>query len=82
MACTFTLKIITFFVVLFIYFLFVSGKSEKKNKEDPEADKWKKKDIRDYTEADIERLYDQWEVKFLIKGQEALCNMYSEDILR
>ena len=24
--------------------------------------KWKKKDVRDYTDADIERLFEQWEV--------------------
>ncbi|XP_061185415.1 LDLR chaperone boca-like [Saccostrea echinata] len=26
-----------------------------------ESEKWKKKDIRDYSEADLERLFDQWE---------------------
>jgi len=26
------------------------------------SEKWKKKDIRDYTDADVERLYEQWEV--------------------
>merc|ERR1712038_1295107 len=26
-----------------------------------DADKWKKKDIRDYNDADMERLFDQWE---------------------
>ncbi|CAD5122435.1 DgyrCDS10859 [Dimorphilus gyrociliatus] len=26
-----------------------------------EDEKWKKKDVRDYTDADLERLYDQWE---------------------
>ena len=25
-------------------------------------EKWKKKDVRDYTDADLERLLDQWEV--------------------
>ncbi|XP_013398508.1 LDLR chaperone boca isoform X1 [Lingula anatina] len=34
-----------------------SGESKKGTKDE----KWKKKDIRDYTEADLERLYDQWE---------------------
>jgi len=29
---------------------------------DGASEKWKKKDIRDYTDADVERLYEQWEV--------------------
>lgn len=33
----------------------------KKFKED-EKPAWAKKDIRDYTDADLERLLDQWEV--------------------
>ena len=34
-----------------------SDKSGKK-----EEEKWKKKDVRDYDDGDVERLYDQWEV--------------------
>lgn len=34
----------------------------KEDDEKPE-EKWKKKDLTDYTDADIERLYDQWEVR-------------------
>lgn len=33
----------------------------KKYEGDDKPD-WAKKNIRDYTDADIERLYDQWEV--------------------
>ena len=34
-----------------------------KSKKDESADeKWKKKDVTDYTDADLERLYEQWEV--------------------
>ena len=33
-----------------------------------EAEKWKKKDVRDYTDADIERLYEQWEVNNPVHG--------------
>ena len=31
------------------------------DEKEKEKNKWAKKDIRDYTDADIERLYDQWE---------------------
>lgn len=37
----------------------------KKSKDD-EKPKWAKKDIRDYNDADMERLLDQWEVKHII----------------
>ena len=30
--------------------------------EDETREKWKKKDVRDYTDADLERLFEQWEV--------------------
>jgi len=43
-------------ISLFLILLIKSGKSEDA------GDKWKKKDIRDYTDADVERLYEQWEV--------------------
>ncbi|XP_025080642.1 LRP chaperone MESD-like [Pomacea canaliculata] len=33
-------------------------KDDLKEKRD---EKWKKKDVRDYSDADVERLYDQWE---------------------
>lgn len=36
--------------------------SAKKFKDDSKPD-WAKKDIRDFTDADMERLLDQWEVK-------------------
>lgn len=35
----------------------------KKSKEKPE---WAKKDIRDFSDADMERLLDQWEVSYQI----------------
>lgn len=31
-----------------------------------EKPSWAKKDIRDYSDADMERLLDQWEVSFVI----------------
>ena len=45
-----------FFVILLII-TFVNG--GKKSKEKPA---WAKKDIRDYNDADLERLLDQWDV--------------------
>lgn len=45
-------------VVLFALLIIVSAK--KFEEEDKPA--WAKKDIRDYSEADLERLLDQWEV--------------------
>lgn len=44
--------------------LFISEASLKRPKEKPE---WAKKDIRDYSDADMERLLDQWEVHDEIK---------------
>lgn len=49
-----------FLVVLFL--LNVSLICAKKPKEKPD---WAKKDIRDYSDADMERLLDQWEVCFV-----------------
>ena len=39
--------------------------AEKKSKQDDDeegANSWKRKDIRDYSDADMERLLEQWEV--------------------
>lgn len=49
----------TFQKLLFL-FLFIQNVVSKKF--DGEKPAWAKKDIRDYNEADLERLYDQWEV--------------------
>ena len=48
------------FVILTICTL-INVQNCKKFKED-EKPQWAKKDIRDYSEADLERLLDQWEV--------------------
>lgn len=54
-------KNLLFVSLLFFGFVTVlSKKSDDKNK--PE---WAKKDIRDYNDADLERLLDQWEVSFM-----------------
>jgi hypothetical protein len=47
--------IITSIIILLMILLIESKKSDDKKPE------WAKKDIRDYNDADIERLYDQWE---------------------
>lgn len=48
-------------LLLLITLLLITTTSSKKyaDKDKPE---WAKKDIRDYTDADMERLLDQWEV--------------------
>lgn len=43
---------------LFFGIILISAKKAKDN----EKPDWAKKDIRDYTDADMERLLDQWEV--------------------
>lgn len=51
-------------VVLLVTFLsttYCGDTSEEE--EDGPAQKWKKKDVRDYNDADLERLFDQWEVR-------------------
>ncbi len=45
--------------------LLISVKCANSAEEKPD-EKWKKKDIRDYTDADLERLLDQWEVTCLL----------------
>lgn len=53
----------TFYVVITFLALITSALAKKASKENkPE---WAKKDIRDYSEADLERLLDQWEVSWL-----------------
>lgn len=55
---TWTLKWILLFIA-FNSLLIVSGGKKSKTDEKPA---WAKKDIRDYSEADLERLLDQWDV--------------------
>ena len=45
-------------LVVFVLTTLCSSIDAKKTKDKPE---WAKKDIRDYSDADLERLYDQWE---------------------
>ena len=49
-------------VCVSVVYCSVDGKDNK-----VDSEKWKKKDVRDYTDADLEKLLDQWEVLFNIK---------------
>lgn len=53
-------KSIIFFLCCVISICFAA--KEKKERETKPEEKWKKKDVTDYSEADLERLYEQWEV--------------------
>lgn len=50
-------------VFILVCLLITSQCAKGKDKGD---EKWKKKDVRDYSDADLERLFDQWEVCSLI----------------
>lgn len=52
-----------YFTLSIFVLLFISVYAKKFN-EDDKPD-WAKKDIRDFSEADMERLLDQWEVSKL-----------------
>lgn len=52
-------------VFLLLNLLVLLAVVECKKFDDKEKPKWAKKDIRDYNEADLERLLNQWEVKLL-----------------
>lgn len=52
-------------------------KDDLKEKRD---EKWKKKDVRDYSDADVERLYDQWEVS-VCQSEKAKACTFSDPIL-
>lgn len=53
-------------------------KDDLKEKRD---EKWKKKDVRDYSDADVERLYDQWEVS-VSQSEKAKACTFSDPILQ
>ena len=56
----FDFKTTTLAFILFLLLGLVPSEGSDKN--DNPDEKWKKKDPRDYTDADLERLLDQWEV--------------------
>lgn len=47
-----------FYVVILLFY-----GTDCKKYDDANKPSWAKKDIRDYSEADMERLFDQWEVR-------------------
>ena len=50
-------------LLIFLFSPYINCTKEKADeKKEPSDDKWKKKDIRDYSEADLEKLLEQWEV--------------------
>ena len=51
-----------FLICYYLTHLCLAGK-DSKNKETKPEEKWKKKDVTDYSDADVERLFDQWEVQ-------------------
>lgn len=54
--------ILFFLLLIFIGVCSATKNKKKDDKKSDDSEKWKKKDIRDYNDADIERLYEQWEV--------------------
>ena len=60
-------KSVLFFYIAICIICLCHSKSKDESKSDNDGEKWKKKDIRDYSEADMERLLEQWEVsKYLL----------------
>lgn len=53
-------RINIYLALLFFTYLFVEMSCKKSNPDEKPA--WAKKDIRDFSDADMERLLDQWEV--------------------
>lgn len=49
-------------LLLWLCFLGIFLVSNGKKSDDKNKPNWAKKDIRDYSDADLERLLDQWEV--------------------
>lgn len=49
-------------LLLWLCFFGIILISNGKKSDDSNKPKWAKKDIRDYNDADLERLLDQWEV--------------------
>lgn len=68
-------------VVVLVCLILTSYCAKEKSKEN---EQWKKKNIRDYSEADLERLYDQWEVCIEINtvaDPVLVYNIYTNSVL-
>lgn len=50
-------------VYIFVLFIVTTTTVTSKRFKENEKPDWARKDIRDFTDADMERLLDQWEVK-------------------
>lgn len=55
-----------YFIYLFVGIFVIGIANGGKKSKDGEKPSWAKKDIRDYNEADLERLLDQWDVSLLL----------------
>lgn len=53
------------YLILILVFVLISVNCKKFT--DENKPEWAKKDIRDFNDADMERLLDQWEVSFLME---------------
>lgn len=60
------LSLETQLVIIFLSVCHLGLVSCKKFKEGEEKPKWAKKDLSFYNDADLERLFDQWEVSFWV----------------
>ncbi|XP_041460387.1 LDLR chaperone boca-like [Lytechinus variegatus] len=48
-------------LVLLVIIISTTHGGNAEDEEDKPSEKWKKKDVRDYNDADVERLFEQWE---------------------
>lgn len=55
-------KSLKYVMILLVLSVLLLSEGKKEKDDISEAEKWKRKDVRDYSEADMERLFDQWEV--------------------
>ena len=63
MATSYRMKVLQHMLLLSFVFMLLITNIRGGNKDDNEVkEKFKKKNIADYTDVDLERLYDQWEV--------------------
>ena len=59
-------RLSTWVIFLLLLFIAASLAAKRDEKKDDTSEKWKKKDIRDYSDADMERLFEQWEVMLFL----------------
>ena len=59
------------FILVWLFALSSQGIGKKSS--DENKPEWAKKDIRDYSDADLERLLDQWEVRIFFLSEIYSC---------